>query len=55
MDSAGLLDSFRIYPQVQYDNKLIKVAASNPAIKHYLSKDIFTLVAQIPAVQMGCQ
>lgn len=53
VDSSGAqLDSFRIYPQVQYDNKLIKVAASNPAIKHYLTKDIFTLVAQIPTVQM---
>lgn len=55
-DSAGnRQDSFMVFPEIQYDNKLTKVAASNPSIKRYLSKDIFTLIAQIPAVQMDAE
>lgn len=55
-DSSGSrLDSFQVYPEIQYDNKLTKVAASNPSIKRYFSKDIFTLIAQIPAVQMDAE
>ncbi|MBK9272678.1 MAG: cytochrome c biogenesis protein CcsA [Saprospiraceae bacterium] len=46
---------FYTHPQIQYDNKLTKVAASNPSIKRYLHKDIFTLIAQIPAVHTDAE
>lgn len=56
MDTTGKMgESFVVAPQIQYDNKLTKVAASNPSIKRYLHKDIFTLIAQIPAVQMDAE
>ena len=44
-------ESFTLHPEVQYDNKLTKVAASNPSTKHYIDKDIFSLIAQIPQNQ----
>jgi len=56
MDTMGNKgESFVVAPQIQYDNKLTKVAASNPSIKRYLHKDVFTLIAQIPAVQMDAE
>lgn len=45
-------ESFTVRPEIQYDNKLTKVAASNPSTKHYLHKDIFTIISQIPKSQM---
>jgi cytochrome c-type biogenesis protein CcmF len=45
-------EKFVLNPEIQYDNKLTKVAASNPATKHYLSKDIFTIISQIPQTLM---
>ncbi|MDQ3142779.1 MAG: cytochrome c biogenesis protein CcsA [Bacteroidota bacterium] len=46
-----LIDSFTVYPEIQYDNKMTKVAASNPSIRRYFNRDIFTLIAQIPLAQ----
>lgn len=46
-----ITESFMLHPEVQYDNKLTKVAASNPSTKHYINKDIFSLIAQIPQTQ----
>ncbi|MBK8734445.1 MAG: cytochrome c biogenesis protein CcsA [Saprospiraceae bacterium] len=51
-DSTDNAEKFVLNPEIQYDNKLTKVAASNPATKHYLSKDIFTIISQIPKTQM---
>ena len=52
-DSTGKrLEEFQLYPEIQYDNKLTKVAASNPSIKREFQRDIFSLVAQIPQTQM---
>ena len=48
-------DKFELNPEIQYDNKLTKVAASNPATKHYLHKDIFTIISQIPQSQMDAE
>lgn len=47
----NVTESFTLLPEVQYDNKLTKVAASNPSTKHYINKDIFSLIAQIPLSQ----
>ncbi len=48
-------ESFYLHPEVQYDNKLTKVAASNPSTKHYFNKDIFSLIAQIPQTQTDAE
>ncbi|MCC6816909.1 MAG: cytochrome c biogenesis protein CcsA [Saprospiraceae bacterium] len=48
-------EKFAIYPDVQYDNKLTKVASANPYIVHYWNRDLFTLIAQIPTVQMDAE
>jgi len=56
IDTLGeKIKSFETHPQIQYDNKLTKVAASNPSIKRYIHKDIFTLIAQIPAVHTDAE
>lgn len=52
---SGDKESFTLYPDVQYDNKLTKVAAANPYIRHYWNRDLFTLIAQIPSVQMDAE
>lgn len=55
-DSAGIRSNeFTLYPEIQYDNKLTKVAASNPSIKHEFTKDIFSLIASIPPSQMDAE
>ncbi|MFZ1257116.1 MAG: cytochrome c biogenesis protein CcsA [Saprospiraceae bacterium] len=48
-------ESFKLYPEIQYDNKLTKVAASNPSTKHYINKDVFSLIAQIPQTQVDVE
>ena len=35
-------ESFKLYPEIQYDNKLTKVAASNPSTKHYINCLLYT-------------
>jgi len=53
LDSNGKPgNDFTLNPQIQYDNKLTKVAASNPSIQRFVHKDIFALVAQIPPSQV---
>ncbi len=47
----GNIDPFYVYPNILYANDFSKVAASNPATKHYLHKDIFTNVAALPKSQ----
>ena len=41
-------EDFTVSPTAQFDNKLVKVAAYNPDTKHYLGKDIFTLIRTLP-------
>lgn len=41
-------ESFRLYPNIQYDREFQKQAASNPSTKRYLFRDIFTHIAGIP-------
>ncbi len=47
----NITESFVLHPEIQYDNKLSKVAASNPSTKHYINRDVFSLIAQIPQTQ----
>ncbi len=53
--NGNLVPAFTVFPEIQYDNKLTKVAASNPSIIRSWHKDIFTLIAQIPASQMDAE
>ncbi len=56
VDSANKeLGRIILYPDVQYDNKMTKVAAANPYIKHYWNKDLFSLIAQIPLTQTDAE
>jgi cytochrome c-type biogenesis protein CcmF len=55
-DSSGLrTDSFTLHPQIQYDNKVSKVAAANPSIRRKVEGDLFALVAQIPQSQVDIE
>ncbi|MEP7195642.1 MAG: cytochrome c biogenesis protein CcsA [Saprospiraceae bacterium] len=48
-------EKFNLHPDIQYDNRMTKVAAANPYIRHYWNKDLFSLIAQIPIVQMDVE
>ncbi len=53
VDEEGkTLEEFTVFPNVLFSNDFKKVAATNPATKHYLSKDIFTSIASLPKSQM---
>ncbi|MFT5165591.1 MAG: cytochrome c-type biogenesis protein CcmF [Saprospiraceae bacterium] len=52
MDEDGnVVDEFSVKPVALYNNQLTKVAAFNPSTKHYLGKDIFTHIANLPIVE----
>ncbi len=52
LDKDGnVLNSFSVKPVALYNNKLTKVAAYNPSTKHFLHKDIFTHIANLPEVE----
>ncbi len=42
------LDSFSVNPYIQISKQTGKIAASNPAKKHYLTYDVFTNIASLP-------
>jgi len=49
LDKNGVVkENFTVRPTALYDNKITKIAAYNPATKHYLQKDIFTHIATLP-------
>ncbi len=49
LDKNGVVkENFTVRPTALYDNKITKIAAYNPATKHYLEKDIFTHIATLP-------
>ena len=49
------IERFSLTPNVVFNNKQTKVAATNPSTKHYLNKDIFTYVAALPNEQMDVE
>ncbi len=51
-EEGEIVESFELKPNVLYDKSYTKIAASNPATKHYLEKDIFTHIASLPQVEM---
>ncbi len=52
---STVVESFVVTPNVQYDKKFTKVAASNPDTKHYFTRDIFTNIASLPRSQMDIE
>ncbi len=52
MDQDGnVIEAFSVRPVALYNNEVTKVAAFNPSTKHYLHKDIFTHIANLPEVE----
>lgn len=50
--TGAVEQTFDLYPNVLYDKGFTKVAASNPATKHYWNKDIFTHVSSLPKADL---
>ncbi len=48
-------EAFSVEPNVMYDNRFTKVAASNPSTKHYWSHDVFTNIAALPPSQIDAE
>lgn len=46
---------FNLYPSLLYDRALSKIANINPDTKHYLGKDIFTHIANVPRVELDVE
>lgn len=44
----NVLDSFKLRPNAMYSNDFAKIAAFNPDTRHYIGKDIFTCVVNLP-------
>ncbi len=53
VDASGkdTLDAFQLTPNVLYSNDLTKIAARNPATRHFFLKDIFVSVESLPLAQ----
>lgn len=54
-EEGNVTEEFDLYPNILYDKTFTKVAASNPATKRYLAKDIFTHIASLPQVEMDME
>lgn len=52
-NKAGeVVEEFNLYPNVLYEKDFTKIAASNPATKRYLAKDVFTHIPSLPTVEI---
>lgn len=51
-EEGEILNDFTVFPNILYSKDFSKIAASNPSTKHFLSKDIFTHVANLPRVEI---
>jgi cytochrome c-type biogenesis protein CcmF len=47
-EHGNISETFRLYPDVQFDNDFLKQAASNPSTKRYFFKDVFTHISGLP-------
>ena len=49
LDKQGnAVESFDIQPYILYTNDFSKLVSTNPSTKHYLTKDIFSIVSNLP-------
>ncbi len=56
MDEKGnITQSFTLKPNILYDQEFTKMATVNPSTKHYLHKDIFTVIASLPASHISTE
>ncbi|MEM6700181.1 MAG: cytochrome c assembly protein, partial [Bacteroidota bacterium] len=51
-EAGEVTEDFNVYPNVLYSKDFTKIEAPNPDTKHYLHKDIFTHVANLPKVEL---
>jgi cytochrome c-type biogenesis protein CcmF len=54
-EEGEVTEEFDLYPNVLYEKGFTKIAASNPATKHYLTRDIFTHIASLPLVEINLE
>lgn len=52
---GAVVESFDIYPMVQYNKEYTKIAASNPSTRHYWDRDVFSYISGLPEVEMNFQ
>jgi cytochrome c-type biogenesis protein CcmF len=50
-ENGNVTEEFTVQPVALYNNEVTKVAAFNPSTKHYLTKDVFTHIANLPMVE----
>ncbi len=51
-DGDEVLQDFNVYPSLLYSKDFSKIANINPDTKHYVGKDIFTHIANVPRVEI---
>lgn len=51
-DGKEVLQDFDVYPSLLYSKDFSKIANINPDTKHYIGKDIFTHIANVPRVEL---
>ena len=48
-------ETFRLEPNVLYDKGFEKIAITNPSTKHYLDRDIFTVIMSLPEEEQSIE
>ncbi|MEM1325397.1 MAG: cytochrome c biogenesis protein CcsA [Bacteroidota bacterium] len=51
-ENDEVVETFDVYPNVMYNKEFDNLTAFNPDTKHYLHKDIFTHVANLPKIEL---
>lgn len=54
-EQGGIAEKFTLQPNVLYNKEGSKIEASNPSTRHYLTKDVFTHIAALPASEMDAE
>jgi cytochrome c-type biogenesis protein CcmF len=47
-ENNKLLENFKVYPNAVYSSDYQRIGAFNPDTRHYLDKDIFTCIVELP-------
>jgi cytochrome c-type biogenesis protein CcmF len=48
-ENNNTLEQFKVYPNAVYSHDYQRIGAFNPDTRHYLDKDIFTCIVELPA------
>jgi cytochrome c-type biogenesis protein CcmF len=54
-DKGNNIEEFDLHPHILYTRDFSKVASSNPSIKRYWNKDIFTNIASLPPQEISIE